>query len=213
MAKRRSTAVSKRPSKRSRTYRKTTWKRSNVNRRKDTYYFARRWFDGTIAGNALSIPYLQGKNFNMTLLPNYTEFSALFDRYKITTIKLSYHLKYDPSAQGAGQANFPRLYYIKDYDDAATPSSINELREHSRCQMRILTPNRPVHIVLKPSILSETYRTNITSAVAPKWRQWIDWGNPDVPHYGLKIAIDDLTNTNYKVDVECKMWFSCKDTR
>lgn len=123
------------------------------------------------------------------------------------------HLKVDPSAQVAANATMPKLYWIKDFDDGGTPASINELREHSKCQYRVLNPNKPIVIGLKPSTLSLGYRSALTNTFTPRWRQWIDMATIDVPHYGFKIAIDDLTNTNYKVDFEYKMWFKCKDTR
>lgn len=186
-------------------------RRVNVN--KDVHFFKRSFFSGTINGSATHNPYLEGLYFTFSQLPNVSEFSSLFDRYMITHAKVYYHLKIDPSAQTASTATFPKMYIVKDYDDSAVPASLNALREHSKCYYKVMTPNRPVVINIKPAILDTLYRSAVSSSYSPKWRQWVDMANTDVPHYGWKIGIDDLTNTNYKVECEVKLWFACKDTR
>lgn len=131
----------------------------------------------------------------------------------ITYVKVYYHLKVDPSAQSGAIATWPKLYYVRDYDDSAPPASIDELRQHAKCTYRVMNPNKPVVFGFKPSVTNQVYRTAVTTGYSPQWRQWIDFAQVDVPHYGYKMAIDDLTNTNYKVDVEMVVWFKCKDTR
>lgn len=185
--------------------------RTNIS--KDLYAFKRRFFSGTIVGNAAFAPYLEGKDLSFGQLPGFNEFGALFDRYMITYAKVYYHLRIDPSAQAAASATFPKLYYIRDYDDASTPTSLNQLREHAKCTYRVMNPNRPVVFGFKPSSLALTYRNAVASTYSPRWNQWIDMATTDVPHYGWKIGIDQLTNTNYSVDVEVVLWFKCKDTR
>lgn len=196
--------------------RKVTTRRqptTRTNIKRDLYAFKRRFFSGTITGNAAHIPYLEGKSVALSNLPSVSEYSNLFDRYMITYVKVYYHLKIDPSAQSASTASFPKLYYIRDYDDGTASLSLNDMREHGKCTYRVMNPNRPVVFGLRPSTLTEKYRFPISTTYSPQWNQWIDMATTDVPHYGWKIGIDDLTNTNYKVDVEVVMWFKCKDTR
>lgn len=206
--KRRTTRSKKRFTKRS-----STKMARNVNLKRDVHFFKRSYFDGTIVGNALNIPYLQGLSFQLNRLPAYADYQTLFDMYKITYAKVYYHLKMSPDAQGATSAIYPKIYFVKDFDDSATPTTLNELREYGKCSYRVLTPNRPVVFKIKPSTLKQVYRTPTTSSVTPQWNQWIDMATTDVPHFGYKIGIDNLTNTNYAVDVEVKLWFQCKDTR
>jgi len=184
---------------------------SNI--KKDLYAFKRRFFSGTISGNAAYNPYLQGLTVSLSNLPGFLEFANLFDRYMITYVKVYYHLKVDPSAQASAIATWPKLYYLRDYDDSAAPGTLDAMREHAKTTYRVMNPNKPVVFGFKPATLSETYRSPISTTYSPKWNQWIDMATTDVPHYGWKIGIDDLTNTNYKVDVEVVLWFKCKDTR
>lgn len=183
------------------------------NRRRDTYFFTRRFNGGTLAGNAAYTPYVAGTALTFSQLPGVADFSNLFDFYKITYITFTYHMRIAPDAQAAATAVYPRMWYCVDYDDGAPPASLDELRERAKTKMVILSPHRPVRIGFRPSVLAETYRTAVSTAYAPKWGMWLDADQTNVPHYGLKVAIDDFANTNYRLETEVKMWFACKSTK
>ncbi|MEO5351385.1 MAG: hypothetical protein H7836_17345, partial [Magnetococcus sp. YQC-3] len=157
--------------------------------RSEAHAFSRRFDWANINGNAGYIPFTNASTFTFNQLPNIGDFISLFDRYKITYIKLYIWLKIDPSAQTAATASYPKLYWVKDYDDASTPATLNEIREHQSCKVAVMHPNRPIVIRLKPSTLSLTYRSALASTYTPRWNQWVDMANTDVPHYGLKLAI------------------------
>lgn len=206
--------------------RSTTWtkakrskKNSNtvaarVNRGSDRYFFKRSLqIAAPFAGNVAYAPLLNGYNFTLGALPDVSDFTNLFDRYMITHVQLRFFLIIDPSAQAAAAATYPKLYFVRDYDDSTAPASLNSLRQHSKCVVRVMNPNRAVTINIKPAITTEVYRSAVATSYSPKWRQWVDMAHTDVPHYGLKWGIDDLTNTNYKVEILGKIWFQCKDQR
>lgn len=184
-----------------------------VNLKKDTHFFTRQFAGDEIVGNPLYAPGMFASTATLGAMPNVSEFTTLFDRYKITHWQLRFYLKIDPSAQAAATASYPRMFWIKDYDDATPPASLNVLREHANCQTRVLTPYKPIVINVKPAVLAEVYRSAVATTYSPKWNQWIDMVHTDIHHFGLKFGFDDLTNTNYKVTVEQKLWFQCKDTR
>lgn len=186
---------------------------SKVNVKQQLHFFTRRFAGPQVVGNAAYSPYLFAKSFDFNSLPNVSDFSNLFDRYMITYAKVSLYLKIDPSAQTSAAATFPKVYMIRDYDDATTPTSLNQLREHGNCKVRVMNPNRPVTFGIRPATLALTLWNGVTPTGTPTWKQWIDMVTLDVPHFGVKWAIDDLTNTNYKVDVEYQLWFRCKDVR
>lgn len=186
---------------------------ARVNRGRDVHYFRRNFNFGDLPGNAVHAPYLAANTFSFSQLPNVIEFTSLFDRYMITHVQLKFFLTIDPSAQAAASAVYPRMWWVRDYDDSIAPGSLDSLREHAKVSTKILTPNRPVIVNIKPAVLSETYRSALATTYSPKWRTWIDCGATDCPHYGLKYGIDNFTNTNYVLRVEGIMWFACKDTR
>lgn len=187
---------------------------SRANLKNDIHYFKRYITNPeTISGNVAWNPYIAAYSFTFGQLVNVGEYTALFDQYQITTIVVKWYLRIDPSAQTAATASFPKMYYFRDYDDAAPPPTLNNFREHARCQVRVMNPNRPITVRLKPAILQQLYQTAVAAGYGPKWNTWIDMNDNAVPHYGIKWAIDNLTNTNYRVDTEVRIWFKCRGVR
>lgn len=184
------------------------------NLRRDTHSFKRSFeytvLDQTTAVNGIATG---AWTFNLGNLPNNAEYTALFDRYMITYIKLYVYLRIDPGASAANTAHFPMMYIIRDYDDSSAPVSISNIFEHARVQRRMLQPNRPVVIKLKPATLGLTYNTAVSSTFSPQWNKWIDMANTTVPHYGLKWALENWAAPGTNVIVRGTMWFRCKDSR
>lgn len=198
---------------RKRNFKRTTAVARRTNVRKDIHFFKRSYNFGGLTGNAAYSPYLAGNTTSLSLLPNATEFSALFDRYMITHWQLKFYLKIDPSAQSAASASYPRMWWVADYDDSIAPVSLDDIRQHGKVKNAVLLPNRPLVINIKPAVLSLLYQSALTNQYCPKWRTWVDCAQLSTAHYGLKYGIDDFTNTNYTLNVESTLWFACKDTR
>jgi len=175
-----------------------------------------------------------GYEFKFSDMVAFSEFSNLFDRYKIDRVVQTFQLVNNPDATYAlnvlGTANtnaatsyvnstnfYPKMWYIHDYDDS-NAESIGTLKERVGVKCRILQPNKVIKISTKPAIAIQTYKTALTAGYGPKWGQYIDMQTTDVPHYGLKVAFDtnaqDPTDTApFRVRVETKYYFTCKDVR
>lgn len=166
-----------------------------------------------LQGNAAYAPYLAASSFPLTGLPQVAQFQALYDQFRITHVQMRFMLRTDPSAQAAATATYPRLYYARDYNDLNLPANLNELREYSKCKIVHLKPDKTVVVNLKPAVLTEVYKTAVSTGYAPKWRQWISTADASVPHYGVKWGVDQFTNTNYWLDVELVYWFDCKNIK
>lgn len=184
----------------------------------------------TITSNATEYDGAFVWQFSDLSLP--AEFTSLYDRYKITHIQIRVQLVNNPDAtwdlntihaSGAtanGSNWFPKLWYCPDYDDSGA-ESINELKQRAKTKCIVLRPNRTFKINIKPAILNQTYRTELTTGYSPHWGQWIDAAQTDVKHYGLKYALDNLGQTpntsnadlQPKVRFEFKYWFTMKDVR
>lgn len=182
--------------------------------RRDVHYFKRYSQQlNTISGNILNAPLTGGYAFRLSSVSQVNELTSLFDQFQMSYVKVYFHLKIDPSAQVNAQASFPRLFYCRDYDDSSSSFSLDDIRARSKTQIRVMNPNKPVVIGLRPAVLGQAYRGPTTTSYMPLWKQWIDCDQADTPHYGLKWAIDDLTNTNYQVNVEVKYWLKCRNTQ
>lgn len=176
---------------------------------------------GTTSSHA--IEYL----FQNIINPN--DFADLYDRYMITCVVHKFRLVNNPTV--ATQLNaqvtgtpwgnstnwFPKLWYCPDYDDSTT-ETLQELQQRAKTKCMVLQPNKQYKIVVKPAVTIQTYRTTTTTGYAPKWKQWIDMGQRDVPHYGLKFVVDcsaqDPADTQpFIVEYTTQYFFTCKDVR
>lgn len=185
----------------------------------------KRWcnaFDVNSATSVVEKGYTMVFSFNQLI--NYAEFDALYDRYKIDYVLVKLQLQNVPDsdwklADGAvsNKLNFyPKIWYIKDYDDSAV-DTLAEMKQRSGVKCRVMRPNTQVVIKLKPAILAQLYATAVSTGYAPKWNQWIDMAQTNVAHYGLKWLLDlngraDATQV-WTVRVEQMFHFTCKDVR
>lgn len=151
--------------------------------------------------------------FTLNSIPNVTEFQNLFDHYRLTYVKLYFQLQLTPEAAAASTAAYPVLYYARDYDDSLGPLSLDQLWEHGNMKRRVLQPNKLVTVGLRPATNSVVYRTALTNSYSPKWREWIDMANVDVPYYGLKFGVENWTTPGMGILVRAKYWFQCKNVR
>ena len=158
---------------------------------------------------------------------NYTEFSNLYDSFKIDYVSVTFQLinnpnafltpNNDPSAQNPQTNYYPKLWYIRDYDGGST-DTLTEIKERQGVKFFVLRPNKVYTVKLKPMVAVQTYRTATATGYGPK-RMTLDFANGvNVPHYGLHTVFDTLgfnpvDTQPWKMRYEVKYYFTCKDVR
>jgi len=169
------------------------------------------------------------RNYSYTfdMLQQSTEYTELFDNYRITMIELRIQLLNNPNAvtvlngQGAGlpfnPTNwYPKLWYVIDKDGGAT-ETLATMRERQGVRCRVLQPNREVVIRFRPACRTLTYTTATTQGFAPKNIK-LDMADANVPHYGINMVFDtngqDPQDTYpFKFRIERKFFFTCYGVR
>lgn len=163
--------------------------------------------------------------FRFQDLINYSEFSNLYDRYRIMGVTLRFQLINNPDANteigttsiGNAANFFPKMWYIRDYDDGNT-ENLDAFRQRAGVRYKILKPNSELRISVRPAVLTQQYASAISTGYTPKWKQWIDMDNPSIPHYGVKCVIDTngvvpTSDHPFYVRAEARFTFQCKDVR
>ena len=140
-----------------------------------------------------------GLDFKLSRLPNYSEFTALFDAYKITGIKLRIIPRYSNSDLNVLEGNtyMPKPMYITaDQDDITVGASWTEVdamqNEATRIIPVISNNGSPVTMYLKvkpQTVLQTNLGAGLSTATAGQFSGWIDTVQPDVVHYGLKLLV------------------------
>lgn len=164
---------------------------------------------GAISG-LYDIPFSLG--FQLNQLVNYTEFTNLFDHYRINTVKVD--LKTFPNSTLVTGVGIPWVEYWSDHDDG-TPVSAALAREVMGVKSKYFSGNKVVtSMYVKPRPLVELAAADGTPAPGGlRAHTWINCTDSDVPHYGLKgvlhnVYLGGTTGQNqFQYDVKVNLSF------
>lgn len=193
-------------------------------RAQGTHSFSRHCAGQEVSINGTFLSRMYEIQFNDMIQSS--DFTALFDMYRITKVTYSFQLVNVPestlvtnsiSAANVNPTNwYPKMWYVMDYDGGAT-DTLNSIRERQGVKCRILRPNKVVKISFTPKCRVLTYKTADTEGFAPKNIK-IDMNDTDVPHYGMSVVfdtngVDPNDSYPFKVAVERKITFRCYGVR
>lgn len=146
-------------------------------------------------------------------LPNYTEFTSLFDMYRINYVVF----KLVPAVTGndlnpaSTTCVLPNIHSAIDYDDSNNPTLATDLMQYSNYKM---TRGHNIHVRgFRPSVCLDA---DATGSTAPKWKQWINLAATSAEHRGVKFIIeqaDGVTSGQCSYKSYITVYFSCKGVR
>lgn len=161
--------------------------------------------------------------FDLAQVISPTEFGNLFDQYRIDRVEVhlrwnGYSVLSDLSVAGANNITSltglaPVLYYKRDYDDANVPADLNVLNEAAKTRRFTMKPDKDYVINITPAVLTEIYRTSVSTSYAPKFKQVLDMGAQNIPHYGLKLGTLKQQVPLGRINIHLKYYFTCFNTR
>lgn len=173
-------------------------------------------------------------------VPNYAEFSALFDNFKIDYVEVSLSPGWNANnladsayvntttGQMTGASyweayGLPCIGCANDFDDVNS-AQISDLQQYESFKyIPMGTAGQPVTFkTFRPRVAAQFYNTAVSTGYG--WGidsgQWIDCASAAVPHYGLKMALDSGTanrgpiNTNIaQMNIIFKMHYSFRNAR
>lgn len=149
-----------------------------------------------------------------------SDFTALFDRYKIVGVKYKFLFQANTASvntQGVPQAPLPLITYAFDADDNNTPANRTVVATKQYAKERILNGNSTFSVFYKPRITKTVFNGVVSSAYTSEKACWIDCANPSVPHYGMKLWINnwlsDTAQSNMKLTIQPTYYLACKDSQ
>lgn len=176
------------------------------------YRFIRTQQDGLTIVNSCGAgptpaPTLGAMIFTLDSVPAYTEFTALFDQYRIMWVRVDFF----PSSQMRevvvnNNYDTPPFFTAIDYDDGIAPASLDALMQYANCR-RHQQLDKKFSVFIRPRCLGMVYLTAIATAyqLAP-YGSWLDCATANVPHYGLHygcgpvaLVQGDVTLYNFTV--------------
>lgn len=160
--------------------------------------------------------------YQLNLIKNYANYTNLFDQYRIKYVITTFtpvgatviNKPYDDTTT-PGQVNLvPNIAICIDRDDATTSGTYDAIR--ARGGSRDLPMTKKIKFAFVPNKLKMVYRSGVTDAYVADTsvNDWIDCGQSDVPHYGLKCATESgSTNDSFVYDVQTKYFVEFRGRR
>jgi len=133
-----------------------------------------------------------GLSFALNNPPGYSELTALFDRYRLTKVQLTFiygknSANITQTTTAGANTNLPCLYTAIDLDDDSAPANIDELLEYETCHVDRL--DKIVKRTVYPRIATAAYSGAFTSYANMDPSTWIDCNSDGVRYYGLKYVV------------------------
>lgn len=180
-------------------YRKTSRAKPTIPRNRSVansvYFFKRhvRLAAVTLSNAAITTG---GFSFQLDEVPNYAEFTALFDQYKIAAVAVTcYFNSNNIQVQSAVPFNACRWISVIDYNSSGTFAGLDDAREFQTAEIGAYPDWKAKHTrYIKPRIRT-VVEDNSASLVAGGNRTgWIDTTVANIPHYGYRYIFEQLTS-------------------
>ena len=129
---------------------------------------------------------------SLAQIPNYTNFTNLFDSYRIRAIRLQGYFSFNVAAPN-NQAQ-AMLYYCRDHLGQSTPADLSEdwFNERPRSRKRLLVngSGKPSFDIYMPlTQLANTYGTVTNNDYTMKRPKFISTNEVNTPHYGMNLRL------------------------
>lgn len=175
----------------------------------NTYHF-KRTFAGSPVSSSTS-PVFGAYTLQFSNLPNNSDFTNLFDMYRINKIVVKWVPNHDASEIGSTKG-IPDFHSVLDFTDGNAPTSLNEMYEYQSWRM---TRGTRIHTrSFIPSVLIDALEITPNQASAPKFKQWISTAQTDVAFLGVKYAVGATTaSADVSFTPYVTYYYSCKSVK
>jgi len=136
-------------------------------------------------------------------MPNFTDFTNLYDQYRIDWIDLEFTLNSNNSSVTNPTLSLPRVFFVEDHDDVAA-TNLNSLQQYDNLKTWQFGIDSGVmkRVRIHPTPLEMVYYTAaLTGYQKGSNKKWINTAYPTIPHYGVKILIDPIVYTAGAIDL------------
>lgn len=149
--------------------------------------------------------FLGGGFFAALNVSNAAEFQALFDTYKINSVRMKLFFTNNNSSVNSPATGLPLLHICNDFDDASENMSVNTILERAgvRTIQYDATNAKGIAHWVKPAAKAVVQQTDpVTGAAStsdssvPMGATWIDTAVSNIMHNGVKIVYNNQGRNN-----------------
>ena len=172
-------------------------------------HFLKRHADYSVLSVSNTLGANAGYTFRLSNIPGYTEFTSLYDQFKICGIKVTFR---PPVTQRSSLATVDnpnanvRFFSAIDYNDSTAPTSSDDVRQYENCKVTSFHQQH-VRYIPEPKFVNTSGQTV---------SDWLSTNNPTTIWYGLKVWVDpSLQTTTLTSDytMECIFYLCFKNIK
>lgn len=194
-----------------RTIVKRTVRKSTVPRgvRSKTVAIRRRYARGALISDPTSTVVNGSIAFNLSDCPSYTDFTNMFDCYRIVKAKVDFL----PGCTGnhAYNAVYSLFHMCTDATDVTAPTDFTQVLQYDNS--KTVQPYKPFSLTLKPSPAASYWQGLSATGYGPRAGAWIDCKSPSVQHYGVKYVWQCNSSPATRIDPWITLWMEFKDAQ
>jgi hypothetical protein len=135
---------------------------------------------------------LGGVSVYTDALPNLSEFTALFDQWRIKSVMMRIDYTIGQFSNSGVAYDPPLLSYVADYDDS-TQITLSSMLEYPQVRIHNFQENgyTPLILQLEPVPLRDIAGSGVATGYAPSTvAPFLRTAETSIPHYGLKMALN-----------------------
>jgi hypothetical protein len=140
---------------------------------------------------------LAGVSIYLDSLPNVSEFSNLYDQWRIKDVCTVFDFSSFSYSNSGGVNNAPIVHHIVDYDDQ-NDVQLTSMLQFPQSRRHIFNENgyKPLILKFKPRPLMDVAGSGLTTGYAPmKDTPFLRTLDMTLPHYSLKFAFQNFGGT------------------
>lgn len=197
--------------------------------RRQVHYYKRTFRVGDFVANynattGVTTPINVPLSFNLNQLPAASEFTNLYDQYKISGIRVNCQPLLTEGIASAVSGStliygFPKFSSVIDFDDTFTPVNEDVLLQYGSLKQTGAFKEHKRYF--KPRVRGAALDSGAVVAAATSLKApWIDMSNPNVPHYGVKLfhpgpiaSGTPLVSSSIGYSVYATLYIACKNVR
>lgn len=158
----------------------------------------------------VTAPVALAYSFQLSDLPGYTDFTNLYDRYRILKVEITFSCSWDSSdmtAQsviGSPNMQLPLCVFAEDWDNVTPPTSIGNIMQHSEAKTFRLKGSQ--RFVVYPRPLNVTNSGLYADAGGSDGKPvWCSTDFAGVEHFGVKLWMNNWQLGTGAVSPQCTM--------
>lgn len=159
-------------------------------------------------------------NVNLAQVAGYTDFSGLFNRFRVEKLEITVENTNGDSNTNIG-CYIPRMSIAPDYTDATVPGSQAVLDQYESCQSVVLSSQTSFNTACVPKPSSVLFAGGMASgygSVGGPNKMWLDSdSSTTVPHYAFKMWFRNFftgaASGGNAIRIAPVLYFACREPR